>query len=45
MLFLLTRQFLFEKNVGIKVAACELISNLSLCESFNKKAEDLDDGN
>ena len=29
----------------IKIAACELISNLSLCESLQSKAEDLYDGN
>ena len=38
----LTRTFIFEKNDRIKVAACELLSNLSLSETLNEMAEEND---
>ena len=39
---LLASQLIFDTNIRIKVAACELISNFSLCEALDNMASDLD---
>jgi len=38
----LTRELIFEKNVKVKLAACELLSNLSLSPFIKDMASDLD---